>query len=492
MIACVLAWAWGCSSPDPPADGSAAAGTTDDEAVCFACFWEHQPSEFREELLAFYRAYATDDPLVRADIRYLLGRVTEDHEEVCRSVDDLESLLIDLTDARRRRVVLEMIAFAAEDCDRDPTPWFWLAADAARDLGEHRKARLYASIASARFRPEFADGEIPRSLEVAEGARAFELGRSAIRVRPGDVVAPQIERTLRDWLSYQMRHDFAEREHGVDELLGYHEGARIRDVLKHVDAHVHPVTSTVVAWRDGQWFAPDELGVFRFEVLPDKVQYPTTRVHGDLALLVDTHGIASLVAGALDREADLVVGCGDSIGKAQAASHLARLGIDVYFPCDRFVGELIGYVGDGVLIGSGPVRSDRGVAIIGDRPIRFSIDETIVVQDTARTGRFQYYDAAARYFRRLSELAPVRFDVVEVDGSGQSDRVIARAGATGATAIALRVETDADYEPVRDWLAASADHRAVLFHSAPYPAGVRLFDEFPEQTTFGDPRPRFE
>ena len=31
----------------------------------------------------------------------------------------------------------------------------------------------------------------------------------------------------------------------------------------------------------------------------------------------------------------------------------------------------------------------------------------------------------------------------------------------------------------------------MLFHSAPYPAGVRLFEEFPGQTTFGDTRPRF-
>jgi hypothetical protein len=44
---------------------------------------------------------------------------------------------------------------------------------------------------------------------------------------------------------------------------------------------------------------------------------------------------------------------------------------------------------------------------------------------------------------------------------------------------------------VRDWLASSREHRAVLFHTAPYPAGYRLFTEFPEQTTFGDPRPVF-
>jgi hypothetical protein len=53
------------------------------------------------------------------------------------------------------------------------------------------------------------------------------------------------------------------------------------------------------------------------------------------------------------------------------------------------------------------------------------------------------------------------------------------------------VWTEADYVPVRTWLAESPQHRAVLFHSAAYPPGERVFAEFPKQTTFGDPRPVF-
>jgi hypothetical protein len=55
----------------------------------------------------------------------------------------------------------------------------------------------------------------------------------------------------------------------------------------------------------------------------------------------------------------------------------------------------------------------------------------------------------------------------------------------------VRVSFDEDYEPVKRWLGASKENRAVLFHSAPYAPGYRLFAEFPEQVTFGDPRPRF-
>jgi hypothetical protein len=78
-----------------------------------------------------------------------------------------------------------------------------------------------------------------------------------------------------------------------------------------------------------------------------------------------------------------------------------------------------------------------------------------------------------------------------VDGPGESYRVVQEAEAQQASVIAVRVETEEDYGPVAEWLAGSPHRRAVLFHTAPYPAGYRLFEEFPGQTTFGDPRPLF-
>jgi hypothetical protein len=66
-----------------------------------------------------------------------------------------------------------------------------------------------------------------------------------------------------------------------------------------------------------------------------------------------------------------------------------------------------------------------------------------------------------------------------------------RARAIGAEVIAVRVRTDEDARAVREWLSGASTRRVVLFHTAPYPAGYALFGEFPKQTTFGDPRPRF-
>ena len=478
----------GCAGRTPPAATPAAAPH---EAICYECFWKHQDPAFRRELVRFYEAYRATDPLVQTDVEYLLGRVTGDEERVCRSFHDLEELRDGLAEPRRTLLADEMLAFSAAECEADPAPHFRRAAGSARTLGLEWKAGVYEALARGDFAPRFGTTVIERRLDVPPGATAFVLGASKIRVAEGAKIGVQIERTVRDWLSYQMRYDFSERPPGAAELLGYHEGARLAEVLAAAHARIEPLGATLAARRGDAWYAPDEHGVFRFEVLPDKVQYPTTRAFRDLALLVDTHGLSSLVAGAAERGVALAVGCGDYTAKAEAAYHLARLGIDAYFPCDRFVGDLIGYVGDGVLVGSAPVRAGEGGAIIGDRPVEFRIDEIIVVEDTPRAGRYQYYDAAARYFRRLAGWAPLRLDFVRVDGPGESARVTARAEELGSTAIALRVETEEDYVPVRDWLAASRGRRAVLFHSAPYPPGYRLFGEFPGQTTFGDPRPRF-
>lgn len=459
--------------------------------VCFECFWEHQDPAFREELVAVYRDRRVEDPFVRADVRYLLGRVTGDRGEVCGSFEDLRKLRRTASTPRRRLAIVEMLAFTAAECGEDPGRWFHRAARAAGPAGNPAKQEIYERMADDAFLPEFGEATIRRELEVAPGSDRYVLGRSAIRVRRGQVVAAQVDRTVRDWISYQMGFGFEGGVTAPDRLIDWHEGARLREVLEAAPATVEPVEGTLAVRRGNAWFAPDEDGVFRFEVLPDKVRYPTTRVHGAIALLVDTHGISALVAGAAEREADVVVGCGDAVAKMKAAAHLASKGVDVYFPCDRFVGEVIGQDGPGTLIGSAPVDADGEEAVIGDRPVSFRLNETIVAQDTSLAGRYQYYDAPARYFRRLAELAPIPVVIIEVDGPGQSDRVVEHARELGAEAIAVRVETAEDAAPVRRWLGEAPSHRAVLFHSAPYPAGIALFDEFPGQTTFGDPRPVF-
>jgi len=228
--------------------------------------------------------------------------------------------------------------------------------------------------------------------------------------------------------------------------------------------------------------------VFRFKILIDKVQYPTTHVAGNAGWITDTHGISAVVSQALQYKTQLVIGCGDYEGKAKAAYYLAQHGVNVVFPGDRFEDMLIGYKGKGVLIGTAPLKRVDGVTVLGHQPVKFSLSELIVAEDTQGRYPTQYYDAAARYFRRLSKFVPLNIVYVTVDDENQLSRVLDRA----ASVVAVRIKTDKEDGLLRWWLLKSANNRAILFHSGLYPYAQGLFRDFPNQVTFGDLHPRFE
>jgi len=462
-------------------------------AVCHPCFWAYQPAGFEQELIEVYGERHYDDAFVDAQRRLLLAVVIENRRDVC----DARAAIVDLetsstmADPARALLASEIAAFTAETCHADPAAGFREASARARGASESWKARVYTELAEGSFQPQFGEAPITKKLEVPPGARSFVLGASKIVVPAGTRVGAQVERTVRDWISYQLTWDERDAAVGRDELITWHEGARLRDLLAVAPAKVFPLTGALAVRHGDRWLAPDGNGVFRYEVLEDKIQYPTTLVWRGVALIVDTHGLSALVEPARRAGVSLVVGCGDYPDKMAAAFDLARAGVNAWFPCDRFAGNILGYDAPGVLIGSAPVRREGDNAVIGDRPLRFAMDETFVAEDFEGHGTLRYYDAPARYFRALAALMPIKVDYVAVDDAGQSSRVIERAEELGADVIAVRVQSDEDAAPVRAWLTASPHHRAVLLHTAPYPAGYALFGDFPAQTTFADARPRF-
>ena len=188
----------------------------------------------------------------------------------------------------------------------------------------------------------------------------------------------------------------------------------------------------------------------------------------------------------------MVVGSMDSESDARAAFHLASRGISAVFPSDRFQDLLLGYEGPGVLLGTAPVKRADDTAVIGGQPIQFSRVEKIVVEDADTDSPAAAYDAPARYFRRLGTLVSLNLEYVPVQQTNQIERVLSRATETKATAVAVRVETNYEFERLRDWLKQSPGRRAILFNSGLYPFAQLLFTEFPRQVTFGDLHPRFE
>ncbi len=460
-------------------------------AICFDCFWEYQPVGLREDLVETYSTREYADPLIDAERHLILGRVTHDEESLCKAYVAFRDAREE--DPRRRLLAAESAAFLSGDCGADPLAAFRKAADAAASAGDAFKAGVYRSVAAGTFQPRFASQEITTtSLEPPpENADGYLLGASSIHVPDGARIVMQAERTVRDWLSYQLQDDLSTDSTGSAQLLGWMEGARMQDLMQAAAVEAYPVRGVLAVQRDDAWYVADELGTFRFEVLLDKVQYASTRIYGSLALLLDTHGIAVLQRAAVLGHADLVVGCGDHPSKMQAAYRLARQGIPVWFPTDRFAGDVLGHDAGATLLGSAPVRRQGNGAIIGDTPVEFRLAEKLIVQDSDARGNARYYDSASRYFRRLAQYVALDLEFQEVDGPGQSARIVKRARDTAATAVALRIASAEDAVPLREWLRESPANRAVLFHSVAYPEGAALFRDFAGQVTFGDPRPRW-
>lgn len=470
---------------------TAAGAQTDSGPICYSCFWDHQPEYLKEELTSVFRSYPCETYLCRGELSYLLANVTQDRRLAADSVAFYGFSLQMEKDLSRRQMLNELVGFTAAHGGVDPAPYLDEAARLADEMGIEWRSSILRSIAAGAADPSFDSTTIQRTLVVPSGTTHFILGESRIAVPRRAKVSVQMERTYRDWLSYQMSYDFTDSFPTIERTLNYHEGARLRDLMTLADVQPFPVTATLAARKEGSWYAPDENGVFRFQVANDKIEYPTVKQIGDIALLTDTHGISSLVEQSIRGDSDLVIGCGDSVGKSEAAYYLAQQGIDVYFPCDRFIGLLLGHDAPGVLLGTAPIRKTGSEVIIGAQPVRFAVDEPIVITGIMHDSVARYYDASQRYFEELARYLPLQLHVVLIEGEGQTWKVIEQAEDMGSKAVGVRVATQQDYESVRDWLQESAEHRAVLFHSAPYPSGYRLFDEFPEQVTFGDPRPRF-
>jgi hypothetical protein len=81
---------------------------------------------------------------------------------------------------------------------------------------------------------------------------------------------------------------------------------------------------------------------------------------------------------------------------------------------------------------------------------------------------------------------------VEVTEYGKATNVVDAVRQAGARVLGIRVISQQEYDAVAAWLKEDSMRRAVLFHTAGYRPGYKLFAEFPSQTTFGDIRPVFE
>lgn len=464
--------------------------TPEPPPVCYDCLWEDRDFRSKSLFIEEYRQHLWQDPMVEADVGYIIWRASRTPD--CAARKGYGEVARGDPNPYRRFLAQTSLGFSAPECGEDPAPSWRAAANQAGALGLRPEEELLRSLARQDLAPRFEGLKIVSALDVPPGAASIILGESSIALKPGSRIGTQVDRVVRDWMSFNMRSPLGRLPAPAEGLLDYHEGHFVRAIAQAAPVEIYPLAGVVVARNDGKWYAPDENNVFRFEILDDKMQYPTTHATGKFGWIVDTHGISALVPQAIERRLDLVVGCGDSEGKALAAFYLAQKGVNVVMAADRYEDLLLGYRAPGVILGTAPVRRAGDTAVLGRQPVRFSLRELIVVQDTLAIYPVQYYDAPARYFRRLSQFVPLNLEFVEINDADQIQRVLDRATRAGATAVAVRVATQAEEEALRRWLDLSPRRRAILFHSGLYPYAQPLFERYPSQVTFGDLRPRFE
>jgi|GEM_PF-382238 tetratricopeptide (TPR) repeat protein len=321
------------------------------------------------------------------------------------------------------------------------------------------------------------------------------IGKSAIHLSKDSKILSQTDRVTRDWM---MAYNITASPWTVstEHIVPWHEGEKIKEIVDYTEAEIVPIWGVKAKKLGKNWYAPDKDGVFRFVISEDKVlNYPTNFIVDPTTVFInDTHGISVLAGNPTAFEADLAVGCGDYPGKIEAAYYLADNGVNVYMPTDRFVYQLIGAETKGTIIGSAPIKKTPKGAVIGGQPIVIDIREPIIVSNSQGGYPLQYYDTPYRYFQALGTYVGKQLNLVpvEITEYGKAWNVIDKARQLGSRLIGIRVWGKAEHDAVSAWLRENKNNRAVLFHSAVYPEGYRLFFEFPDQTSFGDIHVSFE
>ena len=331
-----------------------------------------------------------------------------------------------------------------------------------------------------------------------KGATNVTIGESHFTLTSEDILVSQVDRVTRDWLSSQLQDPQSEHlltvfsENYDVENIGWHEGGRITQYKQAINITHIPVTGTLVRKINGTWYAPNEQGVFMFDVPIDKIEYPTTRyLREDLALIIDTHGVNMLVEQAIKNNATVVMGCCDHIGKIKAALYLNEKGIKVICNTDKYLPLALGQTNQ--TLGSAPFKERDDTLLFGNQTITFGINEKIIVLNITQDYGISYYATPTIYFTHLQQqtLLPFNMTYVTITGYGQMQNIVDTAHQENAHMIAARVYDESDYTALSTWLEESSGNRIMLFHSEAYPYGYLLLRNYPEQVSFDEMMPSF-
>ncbi|RME54694.1 hypothetical protein D6777_02985 [Candidatus Woesearchaeota archaeon] len=442
----------------------------------------------------------TNDLYIKAENYLILGRVTNDTTLVDVASDYFAKQVEFVKDREQKALLYETLASLLG------SKYYHLRAAIEWKLLDNKfRYQLNKQLAMGKMpKLKFETSEVKQNYSLLkENAKELRIGNSDFILTDKDKIVSQVDRVTRDWLSYQIQEPksnillniFSEGlTYPKSELypeIGWHEGGRVKEIVAKLKLERDVATGTIVAKKGGKWYAPNEDGVFMFEVPIDKVSYPTLRPFSEnLAMIVDTHGMNMVVSQAIKKNATVVIACCDHPGKIKAAKYLSDKGVKVICNTDRFLPLIIGSGAN--VLGSAPFEYENDKILFGDRPVTLHKGQMVVVTDYDSTKyALWYYDTPKRYFDKLQEVTGVNLNVtvVKLNDFGEMNNVIKVAEKEGAKVIGVRVFNRDDYENVKAWLEKNINNKAILFHSEAYPYGYMIAREFATQTSFDDINP---
>lgn len=451
------------------------------------------------------------DPFARGDAQLIIGRLTKNATAICESLRYFD--FVNSTNPEEMALIYE--TSASLGCGRNRQAFLRAAANQWKLAGNPLRANILTKLALGSVKFTFDDNATSANTTVITGytsaitpevpylnATTVHIGETTLNIDASSIIVSQDDRVYRDWLSGQIANPygpnilttFSERlTYNQSDLtdIGWHEGGRIRELKQTGLTHL-VATGTLAANHHDKWYGIDDQGIFRFEIPLDKISYPTTRfLRRDLAVIIDTHGMNMMVEQAIRNNATAVVACCDHPGKIYAAHYLSQHNITAICYPDKYLYLALGH--NISALGSPPQTINNTTAILGNRPMIISINDTIIVTNSSDDAyALWYYQTPASYFTAISNTIPLNATYVELTDFNQMNRITQTARALNATVIATRVFNSNDYTHLSSWLREDASHKAILFHSAPYPYGQKIFNEFANQTTFDDPNPTFQ
>jgi hypothetical protein len=453
------------------------------------------------------------DNFARGDALLAIGRLTKNDTAICESLAYYDK--INSTSHEEMALVYE--TSASLGCGRNRQAFLKAAAQEWKLTGNAYRADLLEKLSQGvKPRIAFDKHALTANTTVITGyktpitpilpnisAQSVIIGKTTIEIPAGSTVLSQEDRVHRDWLGGQLASPwgpdilvtFSERlTWNASELLpeiGWHEGARVRDLKAANITHI-PAVGTLAARSGERWFAVDNNGTFRFEVPLDKLSYPTTRfLRRDLAVIIDSHGVNMLVEQAIRNNVSAVISDCDHPGKVYAAAYLSKHGIPVACFPDKYAFLAMGH--NLSLAGSPPTTITGTKAVIGNRPLEITrADKVIVANSTDTAYALWYYQTPASYFETLTQAIPLNLTYVSMNEFGQQNKITAKAREINASIIATRVFNKSDYEAIKTWLDEDKNRTVILFHSASYPYGQKIFREYLTRTSFDDPNPEFK